>query len=241
MLCVDKSRVLVARFDAGNVQVLGSSGTCQSIANLPERRYGGGMAYIGGKLISYGGHDDKSHRRNTWEFTPSSNSWTEIDSMASGGLKYSSTFGDGVVSLLSNGTELAQFYSTSGYPWTIHSYNPAATKSSWTFDNASFPATFPFPFPLFPFVVSVGHYNIVFDGEKVYKHHPTSNTFTQLADLPIFSIFNRASLLDRPTGTGIIVVQELGRVYFCLLEMLDNPAGWKSMPSIPTYGIRSQR
>ena len=58
-----------------------------------------------------------------------------------------------------------------------------------------------------------------------------------MTDLPISSTFNRASLLDRPTGTGIVVVQEQGRVFFCLLEKLDKPKGWTSMPSIPTEKI----
>jgi hypothetical protein len=228
VLCVDKTGFLVARFGAGNVQVLGSSGICQSMPNLPETRYGGGMAYIGGKLISYGGYDGKSHLRNTWEFRPLSNSWKERekDSMTSGEREESTTFGDGVVSLLSNGTKLAQFYSH--YNWAVHSFNPSAPWPSWS--SARLPNTN----DGLPCVVAVGHFNIIIVREKVYKHHPTRNTYTQMADLPIASTFNRASLLDRPTGTGIVVVHELGRVSFCLLEMLDKPAGWKSMPSIPT-------
>ena len=234
-LCADKMGILVMRNAAGEIEGYSAAGQCGTMADLPEYRSGGNMAYIGGNLISYGGWYGGTGRFNTWQYETSSNSWSETATMASA--NHLSTYaGHGTVSLLADGTQLAQYYSSYyGAPWLIHSYNPSAVPA-WS----NFASKMPKPslLNLASFVVSAGHYNIVIwgpNGGKVFKHHPTTNTYVALADLPGTPTSDpEASLMERPAGTGIVIVYGTGEVWFCLLEDLGSTAGWSQLPSIPS-------
>ena len=55
--CVDKMGVMFMRDRNGKTEAYSASGACglNTIANLPELREGGGIAYSGERLISFGG------------------------------------------------------------------------------------------------------------------------------------------------------------------------------------------
>merc|ERR1712059_240322 len=86
-------------------------------------------------------------------------------------------------------------------------------------------------------VVSVGHYNIILDEGKVWKHNPSTDTNEELPDFPVSDcLFPKAAILERPSGVGIMAVCTDGRTFFCLLEKLDLHSAatwWRQLQNVP--------
>ena len=81
--CVDKMGVMFMRDEDGKTEAYSASGACglNTIANLPKPRTGGGLAYVGERLISFGGWYNSYGRRNAWEYNAANNIWMPMANM----------------------------------------------------------------------------------------------------------------------------------------------------------------
>ena len=236
--CVDKMGVMFMRDEDGKTEAYSASGACglNTIANLPIYRSGGGLAYFGEHLISFGGWYASYGRGNAWEYNAANNIWMPMANMKSASALsyYANT--QTTVGKTESGDDVVWYYSPFyGSHWNLHYLKSVTLPSTLTWELKK---------PRIPNVgvkgkyvgvVSVGHFNIIFDDKgKIWKHNPNSDITVALPDLPVNDcVYPRASLMERPVGVGIIVACRDGRNFFCLLEKLDQqtPTGWEQLAS----------
>ena len=235
--CVDKMGVMFMRDQNGKTEAYSASGACglNTIANLPEYRSGGGIAYCGERLISFGGWKGGYGRKNAWEYNAANNVWLPMANMQSANHLSYYAWTMTSVGKLASGEDVIWYYSPYyGTKWALHYLKSASLPSTltWSLQVPNIPKL---SIMNYVGVVSVGHFNIIFDDKgKIWKHNPNSDTTVALPNLPVTDCkYPKASLMERPTGVGIIVACMDGRNFFCLLEKLDwqTPSGWEQLAS----------
>ena len=230
--CVDKMGIMFLRDRYGKTEAYGASGACglTTIANLPESREGGGIAYAGGRLISFGGWKGGYGRKQAWEYN-GSNAWVSAPSMMSASAVSYYAYTMTTVGKTLSGDDMIWYYSPYyGSRWALHHLNTSG--SLWSLKYPSIPKISRINHIG---VVSVGHFNIIFDDKgKIWKHNPFADTTQALPDFPVNNCYYpKSSLMERPAGVGIIVSCTDGRNFFCLLDRLEwqTPSGWEQLAS----------
>ena len=237
--CIDKMGVMFMRDKHGKTEAYSASGACglNTIANLPEFREGGGLAYFGGRVISFGGWYRSYGRKNAWEYDAASNVWMPMANMQSASALSYYAYTMTTVGKTVSGDDVIWYYSPYyGRRWALHYLK--SSSSTWNLQTPTIPKVVRLNHVG---VVSVGHFNIIFDdNRKIWKHNPNSDTNVPLPDFPYSNCYYpKASLMERPIGVGIIVACQDGRNFFSLLEKLNsqNPTGWEQLQTTTPHPL----
>jgi len=234
--CLDTDRILLMRDYNGQVEGYTAEGAC-GLNSIPATvsRWGGGLAFVEERLISFGGWLGGYGQPDTFEFNFNTNSWIKVDDMPSAShLSYYGYTQTAIGHNSTTGKEVAYYF---GSP-ELYIFNPDITDNPWSLKMTDI--------NLWTMgVVGVGYDLIIIDGKSgsVIRYNTRIQQKSFLKSLPVAEdqcYYPKAAILKRSSGVGIMVVCSNGDTWFCLLDDLESTPSWNKLTvvdgSVSTYG-----
>ena len=117
--------IILMRDYNGRVEGYTADGGCGFgiMEHLPEYRQGGGLAYVGKRLISFGGWKGGIGHPDTFEYSFDTNTWSSIDNMAPMTHTSYYSYTKTTVGFNTNGQEVAYWFASPEYRHLKRFYN----------------------------------------------------------------------------------------------------------------------